>query len=382
MRLPARVRSNPIKTWVASAIGILAVLAAGVLVVPSIVWNRFLWHYFWGPVYADAHNAQCAVLESGGPRLLFDQVACGAAVREGAIVAEPGYTVVSEIGYAATLVFLLIGVYYLGRELGIGSDRQVFFALIPFMLFGGALRVVEDAGDAAVAAGVEPAIGYPLNTLFISPLIYLTMFVSTVAALLLSIGLDRRGIVETYARPLAGIGIIAVLVVSAYLLALAVRTTYVGFYPQMTVATLGGATIIAGGVWYGLNRYLPTVTAGVESIGLVVVWGHAVDGVANYLAADWTTALGLPIAYGAKHPVNRYLNDLVGNVAPLSIQRVIGVAWGFLLVKIVAAVLVVYIFDERIFEESPRYALLLLVAILAVGLGPGTRDMLRATFGI
>jgi uncharacterized membrane protein len=33
-------------------------------------------------------------------------------------------------------------------------------------------------------------------------------------------------------------------------------------------------------------------------------------------------------------------------------------------------------------EESPRYSIIMLVAILAVGLGPGTRDMLRATFGI
>jgi uncharacterized membrane protein len=51
-------------------------------------------------------------------------------------------------------------------------------------------------------------------------------------------------------------------------------------------------------------------------------------------------------------------------------------------VKLVAATVVVWVFDEQIFEESPRYTMLLLVAVLAVGLGPGTRDMLRATFGV
>jgi uncharacterized membrane protein len=40
------------------------------------------------------------------------------------------------------------------------------------------------------------------------------------------------------------------------------------------------------------------------------------------------------------------------------------------------------VFNDEIFEESPRYAYLLLIAILAVGLGPGTRDMLRATLAI
>jgi uncharacterized membrane protein len=51
-------------------------------------------------------------------------------------------------------------------------------------------------------------------------------------------------------------------------------------------------------------------------------------------------------------------------------------------VKLVVALAVVWIFDEQIFEDNPRYAILLLVAIVAVGLGPGTRDMIRATFGI
>jgi uncharacterized membrane protein len=43
---------------------------------------------------------------------------------------------------------------------------------------------------------------------------------------------------------------------------------------------------------------------------------------------------------------------------------------------------VLWVFEDEIFEESPRYTMLLLVAVLAVGLGPGTRDMLRATFGV
>jgi uncharacterized membrane protein len=33
-------------------------------------------------------------------------------------------------------------------------------------------------------------------------------------------------------------------------------------------------------------------------------------------------------------------------------------------------------------EESPRFAVMLLEAIVAVGLGPGTRDMVRIAFGI
>ena len=50
--------------------------------------------------------------------------------------------------------------------------------------------------------------------------------------------------------------------------------------------------------------------------------------------------------------------------------------------KVALAVGILWLFDDRIIEESPRYSLLLLLAVVVVGLGPGTRDMLRATFGI
>jgi uncharacterized membrane protein len=116
-------------------------------------------------------------------------------------------------------------------------------------------------------------------------------------------------------------------------------------------------------------------------MGLVVIWAHAVDGVANVVGIDWAKELGLPADLVPKHPVNRALIR-VGEQFPETVQHFIGTAWPFLVVKLVAAVFVVWVFDEQIFEESPRYAILLLVAIVAVGLGPGTRDMLRATFGI
>ncbi|MEF8831772.1 MAG: DUF63 family protein, partial [Halobacteriales archaeon] len=82
------------------------------------------------------------------------------------------------------------------------------------------------------------------------------------------------------------------------------------------------------------------------------------------------------------HPVNRFIVDATDAVLPASVTGVVGDAWPFLLVKIAVVLFVLAIFDETVFDESPRYAVLMLIAILAVGLGPGTRDMLRATFGV
>jgi len=369
------------RAWVATAAAGTAAPVVGSLVFPRQVYWGFVWQYFWGPVYADAHNAMCAVREGSSTDLLTNPTACGNAAEGGAIVAEPGYTPVSEVGYMIVLLFGIIGVLLLIRRLDVGTDRDLFFGLVPFMLFGGVLRVVEDAND-AVPEGVSQAIAYPWNSLIISPVIYVTVFLITLGALLAAIRLRERGVVETYARPMAAVGSAVFLVTFGYLVWLAYTTDYVSFYPQVTVTVLVIATALSAGIWWGIDRVAPEINAGTRRIGLVVIWGHAIDGVANVLAADWLGAIGVNLAYSPKHPANRFIIGLTETIVPESLLASLGSAWPFLLVKLVVAVAVVWIFDEHIFEESPRYAFLLLTAIVAVGLGPGTRDMIRATFGI
>jgi uncharacterized membrane protein len=375
------------QAWLATFVSVVAVFALGVLVAPELVWDRFLWHYFWGPVYADANNAVCAVMQPGGPELVYSQASCAAADTGATPVAEPGYTLVSEVGYAATLIFFLVGLLDLLQRLDVGKSKTLFYALIPYMFFGGALRVVEDAND-AVPRGVDAFLSYPLNTLIISPIIYFTVFFVTLGALVVAVYADRRGYVDGYDRPLFAFGWLTVAATVGFLLyfvptRLAGEIRYAGFYPLMTVVTLGIAAVLAVGIYAAIERFKPEINAGTGRVGLVVLFGHAVDGVANVIAADWITYTGFPAAnvYQPKHPVNRFIISFTESVQPAALD-VIGTSWPFLVVKLVAATLVVWVFDETIFEDEPRYAILLLVAILAVGLGPGTRDMLRATFGI
>ncbi|WP_101298124.1 DUF63 family protein [Halegenticoccus soli] len=374
-----RVGVAPERLWGGTVLALLLALVGGSIAFPRAVYDGFLWRYFWGPVVADGNGAVCAVRSGGTTRLLNSQSACAAA--EG-FVAYPGYTLVSEVGYIVTLLLMLMGVVLLLRRLGIGEDRTFFFALFPFMLFGGALRVVEDAGIAAMRAGVDPAIPFPWSALIISPFIYFTVFFVTLAVVVASVWLDRRGVIDRYERGVfwAGAAILAVTV--GYLVALAVTTEYVTFHPQVLVVILVGATLSTAVVWWLIETYAPDINTGTEYIGLVVIWGHAVDGVANVVGLDWMGALGAGPNLVPKHPVNAAIVDLTGAVLPESVLAVTGDAWPFLAVKLVAATFVVWVFEDEIMEESPRYAILLLIAILAVGLGPGTRDMLRATFGI
>jgi len=369
----------PETAWVAGLVAAAAAIAGAAVAFTEQVYYGFLWRYFWGPVFADALNADCAVYVRETAAVVVNP-GFGCSRETANFVAEPGYTFVSEVGYALTLLYMLAGVYLLLRRLDLEPYRGLFFALVPLVLFGGALRVVEDASDAAAREGVEPALSYPLNTLFISPLIYFTVFFVAIGALLAGLWFERTGRVGSYTRPLAAFGAVAVLLSVGSLLVLSATTAYVDFFPAVSAVTLGLASLIAVGVYGLVDRVAPWINEGTGRMGVVVLWAHAVDGVANVIASDWATAFGLPALYGSKHPVDRVLSGVAESVPGLA--AVPGDSWLFLVVKVLVPVAILAIFEAEFLEESPRYAVLLLVAIVAVGLGPGTRDMLRVTFGI
>ena len=371
---------GPARLWVGSFVGLILVTVGAVVAMPTRVWDRFLWQYFWGPVYADAKAASCAVMTDSGPEALYQ--GCAAAIQSGQIVAEPGYTIVSEVGYMLILVYMLAGVYLLLERLDIARDPNLYFALVPFMLLGGALRVVEDGTDRAVEAGVAPLLEYPLSSLIISPVIYGTTFLLTLLSLLGAIALQRRGIIDSYYRATAGIGVTFVVVTLTYLTFGAVTTDYSTLYPSVVVTTVAIASGLSYALYWLFDAYAPEVNGGTGYIGLLVIWGHAIDGVANVLLADWLDLLQVPLTYYPKHPANAFIIATTETLQPAGLTAAIGTSWPFLLVKLGVASLVVWLFNDEFIDESPRYALLLLVAVTAVGLGPGTRDMLRATFAI
>ena len=374
---------SPERVWAAAVAAVTGVLVVGSIVFPRVVYDRFLWRYFWGPVAADGQVAQCAVRPAGGgTELLESASACSAAVAAGEVVAFPGYTTVSTVSYIVVLLGMLIGVVFVLRRLAIATEFRFFYALFPFMLFGGALRTVEDAGIAALRVGAEPLVAFPWSALIISPFIYVTVFAVTLGCVVGAYALADGGLVDDYARPLFAAGSVALAAAVGYLVVLAATTEYVVFYPQVVGSILVIATVSAIATWKLARALVPSIEQGTGFAGFVIIWGHAVDGVANVIGLDWMPALTGTANLVPKHVVNELVVTWTGRLLPESILAVTGDAWPFLFVKLAAAAGVVWVFNGELYEESPRYTLLLLITVLAVGLGPGTRDMLRATFGV
>jgi uncharacterized membrane protein len=363
--LQDRLDVGPERLWLVTVGSLLVVLGGGSLLFPETVYDGFLWHYFWGPVQADAHNAVCAVRPGSTVEYLYDAAACQAAAEP---VAEPGYTLVSEAGYVVALLLTISGTVLMLERFGIGQEKEFFWAMVPFMLLGSALRVVEDAHNRMPEGG---GLTYPVNTLFISPVIYVTVFVVAVACILLSIWLEQTGRTGRYYRPLTAMGTGVFLLSFGYLAVLAATSgNPVTFYPQVLVVVLVLAGASTAATWYAIEQFAAYINDGTRQVGVMVLLAHAVDGAANVIGLDYMVALGAGNNLYPKHPVNKFIVDTAG------------AAWPFLVVKMVAATFVLWIFEPELYEDSPRYTVLLLVAVTAVGLGPGTRDLFRAMLGV
>jgi len=372
-------RVDPERAWAAVVAGLALVATVGSLLFPERVYDEFIWRYYWGPVAADGKGAECAVRAGGETEFYYSQQACSQA---SGVAAEPGYTVVSTVSYAVLLVLLLAGVYFLIERLEIEATVAKLYALFPWVLFGGALRTVEDASVALLAATGDPALPFPWTAAIISPFIYVTVFALAVVAIVASVWLERSGRIERWERPFGATGAALFGIALLALAYLSVTTDAVGFNPTVLLVVLAGASAATALAWYATERYWPEVNLGTGVAGTLVVWGHSIDGFANVISLDWADEFGLAHRYDPKHVVNSGIQDVTRSVQPESVSDAIGVTWPFIPVKVVAAVLVLWLFNDEILEESPRYAVLMLLAVLAVGLGPGTRDVLRATFGI
>lgn len=367
---------DPWTLWWQGMLAAIAIVVVAAVVFPQMVYEGFIWKYFWGPVVADGQGFNCVAYAGGA------ELPCIEAGVDAGATAEPGYTTVSTISYAVVLLAFLIGVYLGIDRFEIDATPALFFALVPFLFLGGAMRALEDATVLLSADAGNYVLSFPLTAILISPIIYFFVFFIAAITIAVSVYLSRRQVANSYELPVAATGAVLLVIAIGYLLYL------VSLIPDNTISlpmfaiTIGGATITAAAVWVGASTYIPTLNDGTGRIGPLLIWGHAVDGFANVLSLDWGPELGLGRSYGSKHVINEAITTTTEVIQPAAISDAIGTAWPFLIVKVAVATLVVYLFNDELLDDSPRFFMLLLLAVLAVGLGPGTRDLLRATFGI
>ncbi|EMA30559.1 DUF63 family protein [Halobiforma nitratireducens] len=237
------------------------------------------------------------------------------------------------------------------------KDRTVV-AFVPWMMFGSTLHVLHRLE------------AYPesIAVLFSSPGVYLVTAIVAGAAWIVGIFLHAGGLQPTAERFVGttGTGFFVVFTIFAIQLSWGIGT-FDPFWPVIAVVVSGIVTAV---VWLGLGLWVTDVAATTGMTGVVVVFGHTLDGV--------STAIGYDVLGATEEvPVSRLILE-AGHSLPTA--EYVGGGWLFVLVKLALAAVILGLFKEYV-EEAPRQARTILALVAAVGLGPGVHNVLLFLVG-
>ncbi|WP_248895482.1 DUF63 family protein [Haloplanus halobius] len=245
------------------------------------------------------------------------------------------------------LLALLAGLgavaFLLSRRRPPVTERLVL-ALAPWMVLGSALHVLY-------ALGALPDLVRPLAG---TPAVYLTVAVVAGAT-----WIATAAAVRDPPRVLGALGAVASIVTVALA---AAAGQVLRIVPLLAI--LVGAAVATAVTWALLRRLRPGVSV-TGRVGLLAVAAHALDGV--------STAVGIDLlGFSERTPLSRHIIEFA---ASLPTADLIGGGWLFVLVKLVVVAAIVAAFAETV-REAPAEGRLFLGFVTAVGLGPGTHNLI------
>ncbi|MFC4357391.1 DUF63 family protein [Halobium salinum] len=253
----------------------------------------------------------------------------------------------------ALLLALGVVAFGLYRRRPTVTERHVL-ALAPWMVAGSAFHVLY-------ALNALPAALRPLGG---TAAVYLVVAVLAGATWLLADRAGDGGLAVPVA--LASTGAVAFLASAAVALAWGVDNGSLRL--GWAALILVGGCVVAAATWAVLARVRPAATSVTGWVGVLAVFGHALDAV--------STAVGIDIlGFAERTPASRFIIE-VGNSLPTA--EFVGGAWLFVLVKLLVAGAIVTLFADYVREE-PTEGYLLLGLVAAVGLGPGAHNVVLFT---
>lgn len=305
------------------------------------------------------------------------------------------YNIYNTVAYGLGFFVLFMAINELLTRWKIELNEKFIFSCIPLLILGGVARVLEDADT------FEP----PIQYFFISPLIYGILVLYSLLIIALGVWLSKKdlpsltkglGLVsftiggyglwwyfapgdwihpsswalvvfsftaltaEFYRGkplrdPVLFFGISSSLTLILAYLTLAQNEMV---YPEILWNTLIIASVLTFVVWFFSWFIMP-----LKSVYLLLYFGHFIDGGATFLGID-------TYGYTEKHVLPDFFIEYFGSA-------IVMLPLKFLVVTGVIAALEV----EKSNDEDPGMVALLLMFLLALGLGPGTRDILRIMFG-
>ncbi|AKB19502.1 MULTISPECIES: DUF63 family protein [unclassified Methanosarcina] len=263
---------------------------------------------------------------------------------------DEGYNLVNTFTWAVVLGICIFGVFRLLNKLEVKITPRFILSLLPFVLAGSSLRVLEDS-----PAGIFHP---PFSYLLITPNIYFLVFGVTVICLWLSIRLQKAGHVKDFHLVFAGFGLAWFLLNLGTLLYF--ENIVAAYVPIFVIGAGTGLTL----AFYLVARHFKS-SIFTDPLNLSILLAHMMDASSTYIGID-------KLGYFEKHVLPSYLIKLTDTALvmyPL---------------KLIIFVGVLYALDTQ-FEkddESENLKMLIKMVILILGLSPATRNTIRMMLGI
>ncbi|MDD1673949.1 MAG: DUF63 family protein, partial [Methanomicrobiales archaeon] len=257
------------------------------------------------------------------------------------------YTLVDTLTYACILIVSVYIVYRSLKRAGISIDEKLVVSTLPFVLFGGLLRVVEDTG----------IITSDLRFLLVTPLIFFVVFLLTISALLFSTTLERKGVIRNYSVLYGSLGMAAAILCGGVLVYVGVTSATLGITELAIILGLAGSTSLA--LWLGLH-YIAGWRFVSYSLYKFLIFGHMLDASATSYGIDLHA-----IPYTEVHVVGSTLITLTGT------------AFSMFLLKLAVIIPAVYILEQYKKEGNRELWFIIVLCMIVLGLAPGIRDLAR-----
>jgi uncharacterized membrane protein len=260
------------------------------------------------------------------------------------ILYNEGYNVVNTLTYAIILGISLFAVLKLMDLLKVKFDERMIIATAPFIVMGASSRVLEDVKF------VTP----PLSYMFITPLVYFLAFFITVAALILCLVLQNKGIVKDYTKPYFAIGVVLILVIVGIL-----TTKRMNSWWWAPILVFSLAFTFTGCIYLVARHF--KIGFLTNKLNIAILFAHMFD------ASSTFTAIDIVGGFMEKHVVPTYF---------IGMTHTAFVMYGL---KLVVFIPVIYLIEKYFKEDEDLYYLIKFV-LLVLGFGPGIRNTLEMTF--
>ncbi|MCQ6962150.1 DUF63 family protein [Methanolobus chelungpuianus] len=263
------------------------------------------------------------------------------------ILHDSGYNIVNTVTWAIILGICIFGIVKLLRKMNVNITDRLTASVIPFILAGSSLRVIEDTGV------LEPPISY----LFITPNIYFLVFLITVIFLIIAKVVSKAAN-KGFETVFALLGSAWFVVNIAYLLYLEdiVR-------PWVPIFVIASAGVLLYLIYLIFRRSGSEIFT--NRLNLSILGVHLLDASSTFAGVDF-------LGYYEKHVVPALLIDLTGTALvmyPL---------------KLLIFLPVIYILDTQFEEDEDSKTLktFLKLVIIMLGLAPACRNTIRMMLGV